>query len=278
MHSKVITLDNGLEVNVNRWGTEHRNSIILLHGLGSTGASFDEVATQLSKSFNVFAFDLPGHGKSTCVNTEEFFSMNSLADWVHSVVNHLNIKNFHLVGHSLGGYIGLTYASEYESSSLILLDGGYIRATVLPENTLDEELKMTEQHVQDYTFSSWEMYERNLTNNGLAKHLIDLSKHSMKNERGDIKLIIKPQTAKFIVKQKFNDPSIETLTGLSIPVLLLRCTTPKEFNDVRISETNHIKDYLDLTIIDVKDSSHDIYWDQPEIVCSQVTNWVGKNL
>lgn len=79
MRSKVITLDNQLEVNVSMWGENHNSSIVFLHGLGSTGKSFDELATLLSQHYNVVALDLPGHGRSTFKHDKDFFSMRSLA-------------------------------------------------------------------------------------------------------------------------------------------------------------------------------------------------------
>ncbi|MBP1950879.1 alpha/beta fold hydrolase [Virgibacillus litoralis] len=274
MESKIITLDNGLDVNVNIWGTKNNTSVILLHGLGSTGSSFDELATILSQNYNVYAFDLPGHGGSTYFNNEHCFSMDSLADWVKEVISYFNLEDFHIVGHSVGGYIGLVFAKKFSLKSLILLDGGYIRAKSIPENRLEEELRMTEQHMENFTFSSWEDYEKGLSIDGLSQRQIELSKDSMKSENGIIKLIVTSHVAKYIVKQKYNEPTRETLSDVNSPVLILRSTIPKDFNVIRNSEANRLKQCVNVSIIDVMDATHDIYWDQPMFLSEQISNWL----
>ncbi|WP_077326311.1 alpha/beta hydrolase [Virgibacillus siamensis] len=274
MNSKVITLENQLNVKVNMWGENHKSSVILLHGLGSTGESFDELATILSQDYNVYTFDLPGHGNSTYFNYEDFFSMESLADWVKEVVDYINVEDLHIVGHSVGGYIALAFARKYILNSLVLLDGGYIRAKNIPENTLEEELRMTAQHIEKFTFSSWEEYEKDLFNDGMSQRLVELSKGSMKCENGLIRLIVNPEVAKYIVKQKYNEPTNETLLDVNLPVLLLRSTIPQEFNIVRDSETNRVNQFLNASVVDVKDATHDIYWDNPVFVSEQINNWI----
>ncbi|WP_160804892.1 alpha/beta fold hydrolase [Virgibacillus halodenitrificans] len=276
MNSKIITLENKLNVKVNMWEGNHKSSVILLHGLGSTGKSFSELAAILSQNNNVYAFDLPGHGTSTYLDHEDFFSMESLADWVKEVVNYLNVDNFHIVGHSVGGNIGLAFAKKYILKSLILLDGGYIRAKNIPDNTLEDEIKMTEQHIENFTFSSWEAYEKELFNDGMSQMHIDLSKDSMKNENRMIKLIVNPKVARHIVRQKYNEPTDETLMCVSSQVLLLRSTIPQEFNNIREKETKRFNQSINTTVVDVKNASHDIYWDNPLFVAEQINEWIMK--
>ncbi|APC47673.1 hypothetical protein BME96_05605 [Virgibacillus halodenitrificans] len=276
MNSKIITLENKLNVKVNMWGGNHKSSVILLHGLGSTGKSFSELAAILSQNNNVYAFDLPGHGTSTYLDHEDFFSMESLADWVKEVVNYLNVDNFHIVGHSVGGNIGLAFAKKYILKSLILLDGGYIRAKNIPDNTLEDEIKMTEQHIENFTFSSWEAYEKELFNDGMSQMHIDLSKDSMKSENRMIKLIVNPKVASHIVRQKYNEPTDETLMAVSSKVLLLRSTIPQEFNYLRDKETKRFNQSINTTVVNVKNASHDIYWDNPLFVGEQINEWIMK--
>ncbi|WP_106497227.1 alpha/beta fold hydrolase [Lentibacillus sp. Marseille-P4043] len=273
MKSEIITLENKLRVNVSMWGT-HKPTIILLHGLGSTGGSFDELATMLSKNFKVMAFDLPGHGKSSFLNDESFFSMASLANWVKDVIHYYDVSDFHIAGHSVGGYIGLAFAKQNLLKSLILLDGGYIRASSLLGNTLEEEMKMTEQHIKNYTFSSWREYENELINDGLSNKSIKLSKSSMENKNDKIKLIVNSDAAKHIVKQKFYEPTKDTLTGIETPILMLKSTLPEDFNPVRNSETNRLKQYLNVRVIDVDDASHNVYWDKPGFISNQMSKWI----
>ncbi|WP_456273318.1 alpha/beta fold hydrolase [Bacillus sp. AK031] len=276
MQTEIIILDNELKVLVNMWGLENKTTLILLHGLGSTGKSFDEIASILSKDFKILAFDLPGHGKSSFFNDEEFFSMESLADWVMDILIFYKVKDYHIIGHSLGAYIGLTFAKKYSLKSLILLDGGYIQSSNLPNNSLKEEVSLTLRHIDTYTFRNWEEYEQEQYNNGLSNSLVELSKNSMKCEDYKIKLIVSPDVALHLTKQMFREPSEATLTNIDTPVLLLRSTLPEDFNTIRTSETDRLKRHLEVCVKEVSEASHDIYWAQPRIVCTEILQWVNS--
>lgn len=69
--------------------------------------------------------------------------------------------------------MGLSYARENVLKSLILLDGGYIRASHLPDNSM--EVEATKSHIENYIFDSWQHYEEELAQSGLSNHLIELS-------------------------------------------------------------------------------------------------------
>ncbi|WP_456274731.1 alpha/beta fold hydrolase [Bacillus sp. AK031] len=276
MQTEIITLDNKLKVLVNMWGLENRTTLILLHGLGSTGKSFDELASTLSKDFKILAFDLPGHGKSSFFSDEEFFSMESLADWVMDILNYFNIRDYHIIGHSLGAYIGLTFAKKYSLKSLILLDGGYIQSSNLPNNSLKEEISLIRRHIETYTFRNWEEYEQEQYNNGLTNMLVELSKNSMKCEDDKVKLIIPPDVAVHLTKQMFREPSEATLSNIDTSVLLLRSTLPDDFNSIRTSETDRLKKHLKVRVKEVNEATHDIYWDKPRIVCNEILKWINS--
>ncbi|MGB6406048.1 MAG: hypothetical protein WBF39_01155, partial [Planococcus donghaensis] len=76
--------------------------------------------------------------------------------------------------------------------------------------------------------------------------------------------------------QHFNEPSIDTLSAVEVPVLLLRSTLPQEFNSHRESETARLKQYLALSVEEVKDTSHDIYWEKPEVLSQKISQWISR--
>jgi pimeloyl-ACP methyl ester carboxylesterase len=87
-------------------------AVVLLHGFPESSAIWDDFAEELSKNFLVVTPDFPGHGASGMVNG--FSGMETFADSVQAVVNHLQLKSFSLVGHSMGGYVAMAYAKKYE--------------------------------------------------------------------------------------------------------------------------------------------------------------------
>jgi pimeloyl-ACP methyl ester carboxylesterase len=88
-------------------------AIVLLHGFleASDVWFYNGFAEALAKKYRVIAIDLPGHGKSDCLGYVH--KMERLADVVKDVMDHLGLRRYVLVGHSLGGYVALAFAEHY---------------------------------------------------------------------------------------------------------------------------------------------------------------------
>ena len=76
----------------------------------------------------MIAPDLPGHGQSSPIVDS---SIESIAGHIRAFIDHLDIKNFTLLGHSLGGYIALAFAHAYPDSISRL---GLIHSTAFPDS------------------------------------------------------------------------------------------------------------------------------------------------
>jgi pimeloyl-ACP methyl ester carboxylesterase len=85
--------------------------IVLLHGFLESLEIWDEFASVLSKEFSIVRIDFPGHGKSD--NFSDVHTMEFMASCVKAVLDHRNICNCLLVGHSMGGYVSLAFAENY---------------------------------------------------------------------------------------------------------------------------------------------------------------------
>ncbi|MDG1262698.1 MAG: alpha/beta hydrolase [Flavobacteriales bacterium] len=84
--------------------TKHAGEpVLFLHGFLEQGAMFEELTNPL-KDFHCIVPDLPGHGKST---DRKEFSMSAMAHAVFELLDHLNIKQAHVVGHSMGAYVAM---------------------------------------------------------------------------------------------------------------------------------------------------------------------------
>ena len=69
--------------------------------------------------------DLPGHGNSKILNNAEP-TIESMANEVILILKKEKIKKFHIVGHSMGGYIALSIKEKHkECKKVILLNSNY---------------------------------------------------------------------------------------------------------------------------------------------------------
>lgn len=95
--------------------------VILLHGFLESLEIWSELATDLSGKFSVLMVDLPGHGRSGLESEEQ--SIPLMAAGIRAVLAKLEIEEFILCGHSMGGYVSLEVAHEIPEKvkGLILL-------------------------------------------------------------------------------------------------------------------------------------------------------------
>jgi pimeloyl-ACP methyl ester carboxylesterase len=86
--------------------------VVLLHGLGASRHDWDLLAPQLAqKGFRCYSLDLTGHGESDKPTDPAFYHIEHLYQDLQSWLESLDIKDtFHLVGHSMGGYLSLLFA------------------------------------------------------------------------------------------------------------------------------------------------------------------------
>ena len=85
--------------------------IVLLHGYLETMDIWSDFAKKLAKNYRVITIDIPGHGKSGKVNN--IHDMDLMADAVNTVLTFLRIEKCFMVGHSMGGYVTLSFMAKY---------------------------------------------------------------------------------------------------------------------------------------------------------------------
>ena len=105
---KKITFKNGI---VTFSDTGKGRVVVLLHGFLGSHQIWEQTNTQLSKSYRVIAIDLPGHGNTDCFGYVH--TMDLIAKCVKAVMDSLRLKKYVMVGHSMGGYVGLAYADLF---------------------------------------------------------------------------------------------------------------------------------------------------------------------
>ncbi len=86
-------------------------TLVFLHGYLEAKEIWHEFAKKLSNNYKVVLIDMLGHGKSGIIGSEH--KMSVMAEAVKTVLDHENINNCIMFGHSMGGYITLEFAKNY---------------------------------------------------------------------------------------------------------------------------------------------------------------------
>lgn len=87
--------------------------IIFIHGAGSSHIIWNIQAREFSKTHRVIAIDLSGH--NTSEKLEDAVDIeNGYTREVVALIDHLDLQNFVLVGHSMGGGIVMSYVLNPE--------------------------------------------------------------------------------------------------------------------------------------------------------------------
>ena len=127
-------------------------AIVLIHGFLGAKEIWNEYQSRLAKNFQVICIDLPGHGKSACIGYVH--NMELLAACVKQLLKQLNKRKAIIIGHSLGGYVGLAFAEMHPEAvlGLILINStanGDSKAKVSSRNQLIELVKKDKSRAID---------------------------------------------------------------------------------------------------------------------------------
>jgi 3-oxoadipate enol-lactonase len=97
-------------------------TIVLVHALGLDRRMWNRQVPALAESFRVLAYDVRGHGRSD--KPRGPYTLETLADDLHGLLDALGIETASLLGISLGGMIAQTFALAYPDKvdRLILAD------------------------------------------------------------------------------------------------------------------------------------------------------------
>lgn len=101
------------------------NTVVLLHGFLENKNMWDFFVSTLVLKNRIITIDLLGHGKTECIGYVH--QMEEMATSVYFLLKSLKIKKTAIIGHSMGGYVGLAFMDLYSNSTqkLLLLNSTY---------------------------------------------------------------------------------------------------------------------------------------------------------
>ncbi|MFF0154902.1 alpha/beta fold hydrolase [Micromonospora sp. NPDC005203] len=113
-------------------GPREAPPLLLIHGSGMSGASWNPVVPALADQHHVVRVDLPGCGRSPASPSYE---VTAQVDRVAAVLDNLGVRPVIAVGHSSGGYLATALAERRPDlvASLALVSTGPSPDALLPQ-------------------------------------------------------------------------------------------------------------------------------------------------
>jgi pimeloyl-ACP methyl ester carboxylesterase len=86
------------------------SALVFLHGFCEDARIWDDFAAPFGEKYRIICIDLPGFGRSPAAPG---ISIAGMAEAVKGTLDELKISEMTLIGHSMGGYVALEYASRW---------------------------------------------------------------------------------------------------------------------------------------------------------------------
>jgi esterase len=109
------------EMNYQFYGDEKAPVLILIHGVGGSINSFNNVIPALSKKYRILVYEQRGHGLTGAVG-DNYYS-RTMANDLDNLLNNLGIKKAIVLGHSMGGRTALRFAQLHpEKTRAVIIE------------------------------------------------------------------------------------------------------------------------------------------------------------
>lgn len=148
--------------------------LVMLHGLFGSLQDFYECGyvDALQESHQLILIDHRGHGQSDKPHASEHYTFQIFADDVIAIVNALEIEDFHVYGHSFGGWITYSLAKYHPDRILSIINSDGAPGADDPKGTHDLIKMLTEEGLKNVEALSAARKERFIANDKQALHAL----------------------------------------------------------------------------------------------------------
>jgi pimeloyl-ACP methyl ester carboxylesterase len=111
MMSKYVICE-GREIHYTEWGAGNGEVLVAWHGLARTGRDMDDIAAHLASRYRVICPDTIGRGLSQwSLQPEKEYCLGFYAALAVALADRLGLDDFHWLGTSMGGALGIKLAA-----------------------------------------------------------------------------------------------------------------------------------------------------------------------
>lgn len=237
-----------------------KDTLVMLHGLMEDSTVWQDMEPHLSKEFRLIKIDLPGHGKSEM--SGEVHTMELMAQKVKQVTDELGLADFHLLGHSMGGYTALAFAEKNMEllKSITLFFSSFLPDDEEKKQSRKKSFRIVEQEYTKYVNASVPIAFNPYEKEEMADQIEKLKKIALNCnnlgalaalkgmiERPDRREVLEKFNGKILLLNGRNDNALESFTTIK-----------------NLPDRGNIKSYL-------LDCGHNGHLERPKI-CAEIIN------
>ncbi|WP_459210183.1 alpha/beta fold hydrolase [Aquimarina rhabdastrellae] len=125
--------------------------LIFLHGFLENSTIWKDLIPHFSNTFQCITIDLFGHGQTK--NLGYIHTMEEMAQLVHVLITQLQLTQYTLIGHSMGGYVALAYIDLFPDtvSNIVLLNSTSLEDSSERKLNRDRAIAVVKKNPNAYT-------------------------------------------------------------------------------------------------------------------------------
>jgi non-heme chloroperoxidase len=251
--------------------------VVLIHGYPLSGASWEkQVPALLSAGHRVITYDRRGFGKSSQPTTG--YKYDTFAEDLHKLITHLELREFALVGFSMGGgevarYIG-KYGSKGVSKAVII--GGVppflLKAPDNPEGVDRSVFQGIEKAITADRYAFFTEFFKNfyntdlLLNKRVSEQVVQASWHVAAGASATASLACVPT---------WHEDFRKDVDRMDVSTLVIHGDADR-IVPIAASGNRTAKLIKGARLLVVKDGPHCITWTHAEEVNAELVNFLGK--
>ncbi len=253
-------------------------AVVLIHGYPLNAASWEkQVPALLSAGYRAIAYDRRGFGRSS--QPTSGYNCDTFADDLHKLIKHLGLRDFALVGFSMGGGEVARYAGKYgtKGMSKAAIIGGippYLLKTADNPDGVDESVfKGIEQAVSADRYAFFTEFFKNFYNTDvlMGKNISEQAVRASWNVAASAS-----PTASVACVPTWHEDFRADLAKLDVPTLVIHGAADR-IVPIEASARRTVKMVRGARLYEVKDGPHNVAWTHAEEVNRELLNFLGKS-